>query len=112
MSRKQRAWVLQDKKHPANWLLWREIKGFFFNFHIFAKLSETCFMNANDDFDGKRTLLYNTIFWMQIVFGQKIPKLAIVNSSNMAHDHEIFRLDSEIAISESEKFGVDTGDKI
>ena len=53
----------------------------------------------------------STIFWMQIVFGQKLPKPAIVSSSNMAHDHEIFRLDSGNVISESEKFDVNTGSK-
>ena len=52
------------------------------------------------------------IFWMQIVFGQKLPKPAIVSSSNMAHDHEIFRLDSGNAISESEQFDVNTDDKV
>ena len=54
----------------------------------------------------------STIFWMQIVFGQKLPKPAIVSSSNMAHDHEIFRLDSGNAISESDKFDVNKGGKI
>ena len=49
---------------------------------------------------------------MQIVFGQKLPKPAIVSSSNMAHDHEIFRLDSGNAISESEQFDVNTDDKV
>ena len=49
---------------------------------------------------------------MQIVFGQKNRKPVIVSSSNMAHDHEFFRLDSGNAISEYEKFDVNTGGKI
>ena len=62
MSRKQRAsrsmdFSEQETSRKLIFIKWNQVV--FFNFHIFAKLSETCFMNAKDDFDCKRTHFYN-----------------------------------------------------
>ena len=44
----------------------------FFNIQIFSKLSETCYISANGDFDGKRTHFYNSL--NTNIFGTKNPK--------------------------------------